>query len=395
MKNLAYIFSLSILVLMGCKEDEIDPKVSFVKIYDNFRSDVSYDPIDIVETDSGFLVLARQDLDNSSLLGVQLLQLDEEGDFVSETTLADNLAIPVGDIVTIEGINYFFMMDKDTYVARMGRLNSSVSSLEIIELNGFSFPLAANISNENELLLTSYNATSGETIISRLDTDGNQLQSAAYSTGPGDDVRPDILQHFIDPERSGLPFFCGQLDASTYYFNGFYNYNLSTVFTTLGGSPTGTIQGQGTNGGITSLLPLTNGSFSMFGYQFNDNFIQPVQTINIAETGSSVDYMSLTFSEYKSRAHADIALIEIAGTEYSIIGAETESRQIALNFYDTTTGESKGILKIGNINPYSLSSIRVDSENNLLVLGSTLIAGRFSRVFFQKISEKEISALVN
>lgn len=133
----------------------------------------------------------------------------------------------------------------------------------------------------------------------------------------------------------------------------------------------------------------------MVGYQFNDNFIQPVQTINTAETGSSIDYMNLTFSEYRSRTNADIALIELNGTTYSIIAAETESRQIALNFYDATTGESKAVLKIGNINPYSLSSIKVDSENNLLVLGSTLIAGRFSRVFFQKISEKEINGLVN
>lgn len=394
MKTLAYILSLSILMI-GCTEDEIDPKKSFTQIYDNFRSEVSYDPIDIVETDSGFLVLARQDLDNSSLLGVQLLQLDEEGNFVSENTLPDNLAIPVGDIVTIEGINYFFMMDKDSYVASMGRLNSSVSSLEIIELNnGLSFPLAANISNEDQLVLTTYNATNGETVISLLDTDGNIMLSNSYSTGPGDDVRPDIEQHFIDPERSGLPFFCGQLDANTYYFNGFYNYNLSTVFTTFGSAPIGTIQGQGTNGGLTNLLPLPNGSFSMVGYQFNDNFIKPVQTINTSATGSSIDYMNLTFSEYRSRTNADIALFELNGTTYSIIAAETESRQIALNFYDTTTGESKAVLKIGNINPYTLSSIKVDSENNLLVLGSTLIAGRFSRVFFQKISEKEIIGLV-
>lgn len=396
MKKIILSLGLTIL-LFSCQEDELDPTVSFTKIYDSFRSDQNYNPIDIVRTETGFLILAGQSIDDSSFEGVQIIELDDEGNYISEQTLDEEYVTPVGDFITIEGVHYFFMMERTSLTVVMGTLANDVGSLTITPLsNGLTFPLAASTTSNNELLLLSYNLTNAESVLSVLTIDGSLSRSASYTIGAGNDVEEQITNHYIDPERSGLPFQCGQINDNSYYFNGFYNYSLSMVFTNFGSDPTGVIQGQGTNGGVTSLLPITSNSFSLFGFQFNDNFITPTQTVDVNAISSSIDYFTVPFSEYISRSSADMILYTMDnGTEISIIAAETESRQIALNFFDASSGESMGILRIGNINPYSLSSIKVDEENNLMVLGTTLVSGRFSRAFFRNIAKSELEDIIN
>ncbi|RJE74194.1 hypothetical protein [Reichenbachiella sp. MSK19-1] len=397
MKNLVYALFL-LIILAACKDDEIDPKTSFTKIYDSFRSDQSYYPIDIVATETGFLVLTSQSLKNTdddrNYSGVQLIELDEEGNYVAETTLnAEQYDSPIGDFMTIDDMYYFVMMDNNKR-AQLASVGSSIESLVITPLsNGLTWPLAASLSTNDNIILLSFDGTD-QTIISLVNLDGTATTNAAYSIGTNNDIAAVIFDHFTDPERYGLPFFCGQLSETTYYFNGIYDHTLSLVFTNLGQNPTGVCQGQGTDGGLTALLPLPSGSYSLFGYQFNDNFIQPNQAIANDVVTSSINFMNVPFSEYKSRTPANIVSYERNGTMYSVIAAETQSRQIALNVFDIATSESVGVLKIGNINPYTLSSIKVDEDNNLLVLGTTLVSGRFPRVFLKKISEKEMSDLI-
>ncbi|UXP30839.1 hypothetical protein N6H18_10790 [Reichenbachiella agarivorans] len=405
MKNLLYTFCL-LFILVGCKDDDIDPSVSFTKIYDSFRSDQSYYPIDMVATDSGFLVLTRQSLssttDNKKPAGVQLIELDEEGNYSASSELnTDEYESPVGDFVTIDDMHYFVMMDNNKR-AQLCKVGNSASSLEIIALNnGLSWPLAVNVTADSlNLILLSFDGVD-QMVLSIHDKDGNVIRDdnnndkiRTFSIGTNIDISSAIFDHFSDPERYGLPFFCGQMDPSTYYFNGIFNHTLSVVFTVFGDAETGVVQGQSTDGGLTAALPISGSTFSIFGYQYNDNFIQPIQNLETNSITSSIDFMTVPFSEYRSRTPADIVLYEYNDVQYSVIAAETQSRQIAINVFDATTGESTGVLKIGNINPYTLASIKVDEENNLIVLGTTLVSGRFPRMFVKKISEKEMGSLV-
>ncbi|PIB36159.1 hypothetical protein BFP72_12515 [Reichenbachiella sp. 5M10] len=397
MKNLIYILSL-VLILTGCKDDDIDPSTSFTKIYDSFRSDQSYYPIDLVETETGFLVLTRQSLNNSTDIrdysGVQIVELDETGAFLDELSFnVDEYNSPIDGFITIGTTHYFVMMDNNQR-AQLVSIENSLGSLNITPLsNGLTWPLALSLNSNDQLILLSFDG-SDNTIISLVNPDGTAAQNAAYSIGTNLDIAAVIFNHFSDPERYSLPFFCGQIDDNTYYFNGIYDHTLSLVFTAFGSDPTGVSQGQGTNGGLTALMPLSNGNFSIFGYQYNDNFIQANQAIPTQEITSSIDFMKVPFSEYKSRTPACIIPYELEDITYSIIAAETQSRQIALNVFDTNSSESVGVLRIGNINPYTLSSIKVDEENNLLVLGTTLVSGRFPRMFFKKISLKEMEDLI-
>ena len=356
---------------------------------------MKYSPIDIVETNDGYLILASEQRAESNFNGTKLIAIDEKGDYLEETSLDENNVLPTGDFLDIEGIHYFLTMNPTTLSGQLVTVGDTPQSAQTTELGGgIQYPLALNKTSNNELLVLSYHLDDGSTVLSRHDLTGALLGSGTYTIGAGNEVEDDIINHYLDPDRSGLPFSCGEISSGSYYFNGFYNYSFSMVFTKLSSEPTGVIQGQGANGGLTAILPLEGGSFSMFGFQFNDNFVQAKQSIDINATTASIDYLKLPSTEFIARSHAKFISYEIDGTSYSVLAAETQTRQIGLYFYDVQTGLLAGIHHIGYLNPFNLGGIKVDDENNLIVTGSTLISGRFERVFLTKVHEQKIASLV-
>lgn len=380
--------------MLACQEEAFDPESSFTRIYDGSQGSLEYDPIDVVETSTGYLILAGESREGSDFMGVKLIRTDLTGAFLYETSLQDYVG-PTGDLFLIDSTAYFFAMEPTSLNAVLIS-TSGPGVVNPIPLAGLSFPLAASITSTGELLLLSYNPTSQESILSRIGTDGGVVQSNGYSIGPGSDIEANIYNHYTNPDRYKLPFFCGEWASDQYYFNGVYNYGLSLVFTgSLQDTPAGVVQGQGFNGGLTKVLPLQGSEFALFGFQFNDSFVSPTRTLNTGGITSSIDLMETTISEFRSGSAADIIRWqEDDVTSYTIIAAETEGRQIALYFYESATGALRGIHKVGYINPYTLASIRLDAENNLLVLGTTYVSGRFERVFLSKIPNKELLSMV-
>ncbi len=380
------------LALLGCQEEEFDPSTAFTKIYDSSRGSDGYYPIDLIETSTGYTILTGQTLDDSDYLGLKLIRLDEEGNFLFEDDLTSDYVVPVGDMVSIDSVGYFFAMEPTTLNPVLFRITDS--AYVATEIAGLDYPLAANATSSGSLLLLSYNLQAQETTLSEISTDGSIIRTNGYSIGPGSDIEANILKNYTDPERGKLPFFCGEWSTDAYYFNGVYNYSMSLVFTGFG-DPTGVVQGQGIDGGLVSIMPIQGSEFALFGYQFNENFIVANTTLNTSGTTSSVNYLESTISEFISRSNADIVRWQTSSQSYTIIAAETESRQIALYIYETASGTLAGLHKLGYINPYTLASIKMDSEGNLLVLGTTYVSGRFKRVFLSKISTDELEAIVN
>lgn len=395
MKNFI-LFILFALLMGSCSKDTIDPSTNYFKIYDTQRSDAKFRPIDIVETTDGLIVLAEEATDESQYMALQVLQMDEFGNYILETAVPGEHVTPVGEFISIDSAYYFFTMHPTTNAAQLVRAGNDPSLAEVIPLGGgLQFPLAANKTVNNQLMLLSYNSNNQETVLSIIDTDGNLQAGTGYTIGAGNDVEDRIIEHYVDPERSALPFFCGPTGVDSYYFNGFYNYSFSLVFTNLSAAPTGVVQGQSDHGGMAAVLPLAANTFSIFGFQYNDNFIQPVQTISTTDITSSIDYFTLPYNEFISRTPAIIRPYTAEdGTIYSIVAAESQSRSVVLNFYDIATGDLKGIHSIGYINPYTLATIKVDANNNLLVLGTTMVSSRLSRIFVNKISAGEVGSII-
>ncbi|MEP4533369.1 MAG: hypothetical protein ABJ004_09785 [Cyclobacteriaceae bacterium] len=390
------IYILAVLVLLqSCQEESYDPSESFLRIYDNSSSLLSYDPIDIVETSSGYLVLSATKLDDSDFSGVQIIALDETGNFVNEHNLADNYVSPVGDFIDLDTAYSFFAMDESTLSTVMFSVSADLLSIQDrVVISGPAYPLSASAKSNDEILLLTYDPDGLQTVVSRVSQQGVMQQGVSYSIGAGSDVEEDVINHFTDPDRYKLPFFCGEIPSGQVYFNGFYNYSLSLVFSSFADAPDGVLQGQGSNGGVSMALPVETNTFALMGFQFNDNFIRPHVLINTDEISSSIDLMESTISEFNGRSPADILLWEHNDIQYVVVCGETQNRQVALYFYDYVTSELVGIEKIGYQNAFTPSSIKLDDENGLLILGSTYVSGRFKRIFLKKMTEKQVANIL-
>ena len=390
LKKVQWVFIL--ITLMACSDDTLSPSDSFFKIYDNSNFDLSYHPIDVVETVDGFIVLSGTELSNTDFQGVQLIKIDEEGDFVSEAAL-NNYVAPVGDIFMLDSITYFFAMNPTTLQAVLIGVNPQLEVTIEDPIGGLNYPLASSLTSSNELLLLSYDPVNLNSQISLIGLDGSFIGGTSYSIGAGSDVEQDVVNHLLQVGQP-LPFFCGELSSGNYFFNGFYNFSFSLVFTSFGATPGGVIQGQATSAGIREVLPLSGNVFAIAGFQFDENYQLSSISIDPASISSSVDLYPGDIAELKPYTPSKIISYTSSSGNYTVFASETKSRQIILHFYDASTGQIAGVKNIGFLNPFTLASIKATGDNSLTVLGTTFAAGRFERIALTKLSASEIGDIL-
>jgi hypothetical protein len=378
--------------MSGCSEEAFEPGDSFSKIYDHSNGDLSFRPVDVAPLGDGYIILTEKNLDNSDFTGASIYVIDEFGEFRQELDVSGNYVLPTGPLTVVNEIAYFFAMEPVT----LNTVMLSVTPGEDFVITpiplsvSIPFPLAANAISNDRFLLLSYNTVDLESTLSTIGIDGTVTQTVGYSIGPGSDVEAAILNHYTDPERNRLHFFCGEYSTGNFYFNGFYNYSLSMVFTNLSGTPSGVIQGQGTNGGISEALPLGGNTFSILGYQFNDTFLNANADLNTGGISSSIDLFTNPLSEFRSRTRSSMEAWTDGSASATMIAAETEARQIAIYCY-STSGVLSSIQRVGFINPYTVSSIQTGDDGSLLLVGTTFVSGRFERMFLQKFDGRTVA----
>lgn len=393
------IFKMSFLLvliplLFSCADDEPSLSESFLKIYDDSDLDVNYKPIDVVETVDGFIILTGTELSKSDFMGVRLLKIDEEGNYEFEMDL-DDYVVPVGNMYLNEtdSNSYFFAMNPTSLEAVLIGVNPQLEIQTEAPIGGLNYPLSSAVLSNGNFLLQSYDPLTQETEISEISLDGSFVGGNSYPIGPGDDVQEEIINHYLNATERPLPFFCGEVSTGNYYFNGFYNYSFSLVFTDFSDSPSGVVQGQASNAGLRAVLHLTGSDFAVAGYQFDANFQLASATLSTGGTTSSVDLFPGNMAEIKPYTPAQIINYS-DGETFSVFASETKGRQILLNFY-SSDGEVSGMHRIGYLNPFTFASIKQGNDNSLLVLGTTFVAGRFERITLNKISSNEVSGFLN
>lgn len=394
--NKVFYFLLSLLVLAGCDisdNDAVDPSEGFFKIYDNNLFDASFIPIDIKQTtDGGYLILSSKRIETSNFTGVNLIKVDKEGNFIEEQIIDEQYVGPVDQLIKIADNYHFMAMDATSLQAMLFTVNDS-SRVTAINPTGLTYPMYIAEDGENILAL-SYNNGDKNSIISRVSTTGQTLQSAAYSIGAGNDTEAPIITHFTRTGRQ-LPFFAGRMNGGVYYFNGFYNYTISLVFTNFGDEPLGVVQGQQDDGGFSSGMSISGGNFALSRFNFGDNFIIPSIDLNTTGTTSATDFEGNAFPELSDNAPVVLDLINIDGQEAILYGSNTKSGQIILMAYSKTSGELLGTKYLGSTYPYQIADFIVTEDMGLAVVGNTSVAGRFDRICLFKLSTEELSDLIN
>ncbi len=394
MKNLTVFGLLLFLIACSNESDPVADKSNFTRIYDNDRFNTSYYPIDIRQTtDGGFLILGGRRLKDSNFSGAYVLKVDEFGSYVSDLEVDSELVSPVGQLLEANGKFYFFCMTSVGLQTQLIELDAEGAITKTISV-GASYPTAAYNDNGSFILL-SYDNSSKQSVVSLVSPSGSISKSKAFSIGAGDAVEEPIINHFL---RTGaqLPFQVGKTTSGQYYFNGFYNYTLSLVFTDLtSNNPIGVVQGQQNDGGISQIASIGSSKFAISRFNFGDNYFNPNTTLNTSGISASVDLEGNVIPELTSNTPVKILTTTLNSKEVLLYASNTKSKKISLFGYDKTTGEFKGSHYLGFSNPFELASFIATADGGIAVCGTTYVAGRFPRICLFKLSQEKLSISFN
>jgi len=391
MKNLLLLASL-VLLVVSCSEESNpnDDITKFTRIYDNNNFSASLFPIDMVQTPEGdYLVLGGRRLETSNFVGIYLMRADKFGNFIQEVEVGDTLVNPIGKFTAYNGKYYFFCMDPLNQQVRLIDVDATLEDINITQISELTYPMAASFAS-NQFVVLSYSNADKQTVISTVTTVGG-VASKGYTIGVGDDVEEPIINHFIRTGRQ-YPFEVGQLSGGLYYFNGFYNYTFSLVFTDLDADdPIGVVQGQQDDGGFSAVTPISGSTFAAARFNFGDNFLLPKVVLSTSGATSSTDLGGFTLPELVENAPIKILRMTINNKNVLIYGSNTKSKQIGLLYYDETTGEFLGSRYLGFSNPFEIANLMISAEGGLAVCGTTYLAGRFPRICILKLSKDDLT----
>ena len=393
MARLYYILIFA-LVVISCdiSENEVLPSSTFTKIYDDSRFSESHTPVDIIQVaDSGYLALLERKIDGETFSGIGVLKVNSAGEILQYNEIENDLVYPIKSWLILNGQPNFVAMNRNTLQAQLVSVAADGSVSNIVPLGGISYPMVTAIDGSG-FLLQSYNSVDKRTVISSISASGQIQATADFDIGAGENIEVPIINHFT---KNGpqLPFQVGRT-GNLVYFNGYYNYTFSLVFTDLSDdTPNGICQGQQNNGGIGGVMSLGQNLFAISRFNFGENYLNPLATIPTNSITSSIDLEGNTFPELVSNAPV---FIQQGSINNSIIYVSTtKSNRIVLLAFDAMSGELKGTHYLGNLNPFEASSLSFTGDGGLIILGRTFLEGRFSRIALFKLDESFVQSLTN
>jgi len=411
MTSFKRIFSRLILLVTVCamiscseKSDPTFDAANFSKVYDNFQFKTAYAPVDIAQTaDGGYLVVGEaRDTTRRSLY---ILKADKYGNFEKDME-NDQYMNPVTQLMKVNDNYYFFCM-ADPVSTQLVQVDQTLANIQMMPVsNKLDYPAASAINDDHSFIVLNYDQDKRQFVVSLVDITGNSSKSARFDIEASDEIEGPIVNHFHH-QGTQFPFFVGKTPAGLYYFNAFYNYNLSLVFTDLSkdNKVIGVTQGQRgySDGGISAFLPNPNpadvGKYNIARFNFGDNYFLPATLFDPAQVISSADYPAFSngklLPELVPNAVVKIIRATILNKNVVIYASNTRSKQIGLFFYDESSGAFLGSRYFGFSNPYEVGNLIQTDDGGLAVCGTTYVAGRFGRICLFKVSKDELSKGLN
>lgn len=388
------LMAILMLPIQSCSVEEVSPTENFVKIYNNELFDVAYEPLDIKQnSDGGFIILGKTG-ENATYL----LRTDESGLHVADTLIESPYVHPLSELFLVGSDYYFFSMDDVTLSTHLLRVNESDSNQIPEVISSFPsivYPLHASQTPDGGFIVQSYDRDAQSTVLTKLNADFGQTWQNSYEVL--EDAEPSIISKFAGTSERDLPFFTGSTtDGGTYFLNGFYNFSLSLLFVNAGdGELIGTLNGLREETGVSAVSHISADQYALARYSFDENYIVPGESVSPQSNLFSGEIGGNEFPEIEPQARVIIKRVTIDGKDVTVYGTVTQSKQIALYFYDETDGSLINTRYFGNTNPYDFGNFTLTEDGGMAIVGKTSVAGRFPRIALFKISASELSNLIN
>jgi len=388
-----WLLLLSVFILLGSCLNEADPaadKANFTRIYDHDKFNASFYPIDIKQTpDGGYLILGGRKIEDSNFSGIYIMKTDEYGGLVSQQEVDETFVNPIGPLMENGGNYSFFCMTSVGLQTQLLKTDAEGTLSDPVNI-ALSYPAAAAADGNNFLLL-SYDNFNKKSVMSVITSSGSINQSKGFAIGAGDAVEEPIINHFLRTGKE-LPFFAGKTTSGQFYFNGFYNYTLSMVFTNLtDDEPQGVVQGQQDDGGLSQAVQLEGSKFALARFNFVDNYFLPNAALNTSGISSSSELGGNPFPELIANAPVKILRLNTDTRKIVLYGSNSRSTQIALYGYSESNGEFIGSRYLGFSNPFKMAAMVSTADGGLAICGTTYVAGRFPRICLFKLSKEEVT----
>jgi hypothetical protein len=408
---ITYFTLLMAVFIISCdiKKNEVVLGEQFVRIYDNEAFGKEFRPLSVVQlSDGNFFILGEtQDEAASQFPLIYTMIVDADGEFVSQQTLSNETVSPMANLMQSGTEFYFFAMNSVSLAPKLMQVGASGEVSEAAEITGLTYPLHASQDTDGSFLLLTYNNVDLESVFSKINTSGAVLASQSYTINNGEEdpsAEISIIKH-LNKKGKQLPFLTGVMTGGKYYFNGFFNYNLSLVFLAFGDSEDNRpnlLEGYRDEECISALLHLSGNNFAVTRYASGNNYIIPKGVIDATSAdgegdgalNSTKNLGGNPIPEMTADARVILKKAQINGRNVLIYGTDTKGKQMVLYIYDESTGEFIHAKYLGFGNPYEMGGFTFTADGGIAVTGTTYIAGRFPRVCLFKLSPAEVSEMV-
>ncbi len=401
MKNTARIISIILLALLinSCdisKNKKEGPEY-VLKIYNTTSIAASFKPKDVVTLpDGSYLVLSTTPIPNSSFSGISVSKISSTGEFMGSATLDANWAYAIPNLFAINQKYYTIAMDVTSLSALLIEVDQNLVAKLSSTIDAIQYPISAGLDGDNQFVIQSYNREDKETIVSKVNISGAETARKSFPIGFGDnDVEVPILRHFTR-EDERLPFLSGSLGGGRFYFNGFYNYHLSTVYFSFGSSAVkpGYLLGFETDRMINGFLPLGGGFFALSKSDYKNYELIPRVQLNTADAQfSSNDDLKGGYKlpELKGNTSIKIRRLTLKGKDVVVYISDTKGKQLVLYFYDANSGVLLSTKYLGDSNPFEMGGIVVTPTNSLVIIGTCYVGSRYPKICYFSLTENQLT----
>jgi len=390
-KNILIVIIL-FLSFFACKKDNINPENIFTKVYSDNNSDISYYPLDIVQTnDGGYYILSALSIDTiRTFLNAHISKTDKFGELIWESTISEPYVNPIASLISSGSGVYFLCMDRISLGTYLMRIDETNGSAEVV--NSYSeiiYPLASSQTPDNGILLLSYDRDSRSSMLTKFSSSFEETWNNSYPVI--EDAENLLFAHLT---RSGktIPFFTGTIgNGDSYFANALYNYSLALLFVdSNNGDRTGLIYGDRYNAGISAAVSIQSNNFSVSRFVYDNHYILPATSLSLSSITVASDLGGEKVAELAADAHTRIIKLSIDSRNLIVYASNTSSNQILLLFFDLSTGELVTKKYLGSSNPVKVASLIQTNDDGIAVLAQTMVAGRFKRNALYKIPKEQI-----